>query len=282
LLTKTDNMKNLSLILFILFSTTMCSNEPKEPIVIIQTNYGNIKVKLYNETPVHRDNFLKKAEEGFYKDLAFHRIIKDFMIQGGDQKTRNSTDSIPADSLEEKTMGGDTIPSEIRFPQYFHKRGALAAARWGDAENPTKASDASQFYIVTGALRFDDKLNEIEKQRFERLKQSIYSNLQSANMDTIKVLYKEGNRSAITELREQWQQQSEKEVNERRQEILFTEEQRELYKTRGGTPHLDGEYTVFGEVIEGMDVVDKIQNIKTNSKDAPSLKVVMNIIVLEK
>ncbi|MDH6308309.1 peptidylprolyl isomerase [Dysgonomonas sp. PFB1-18] len=274
-------MKKLFIILPILFITTMCSSKPKEPVVVIQTNYGNIKVKLYNETPIHRDNFLKKAEEGFFKDLTFHRVIKDFMIQGGDPDTRNEADSIKTDSAENKVMG-DTIPAEIRFPQLFNKRGALAAARWGDAENPTKASDASQFYIVTGELIFDEKLSAIEKQRFERLKQNIYNKLQSANMDTIKALYKEGNRAGITELRTQWQEQAEREANEQKAETMYSDEQRELYKTRGGAPHLDGEYTVFGEVIEGMDIVDKIQNVKTNEKDKPLSKVVMNIVVLEK
>ena len=256
----------------------MRSNKLKEPIVILQTSYGNIKIKLYNETPIHRDNFLKLAEEGFYKDLTFHRVIKDFMIQGGDPKTRSN----PNMSSEEDTIMGNTIPAEIKFPLYFNKRGALAAARWGDAENPTKASDASQFYIVTGQLKFDDKLNEIEKQRLERLKQSIYNELQSSNMDTIKTLYKEGNRSGITDLRNQWRELSEKQANERKNEILYTEEQREFYKIRGGAPHLDNEYTVFGEVIEGMDIVEKIENARTNEKDKPLNNIFMNIIVVEK
>ncbi|MBK5719412.1 peptidylprolyl isomerase [Dysgonomonas sp. Marseille-P4677] len=271
-------MKKYILILLTLSTITMCSSKPKEPIVVVQTSYGNIKIKLYNETPIHRDNFLKLAEEGFYKDLTFHRIIKDFMIQGGDPKTRNNPDM----SSQEDTIMGNTIPAEIKFPLFFHKRGALAAARWGNAENPTKASDASQFYIVTGELKFDDKLNEIEKQRFERLKQSIYNDLQSSNMDTIKALYKEGNRAGITELRSQWQKLAETEANERKSEILYTEEQREFYKTRGGAPHLDNEYTVFGEVIEGMDIVEKIENVKTNEKDKPLKNVFMNVIILEK
>jgi len=273
-------MKKILYITIFLISTTMCSSK-KEPVLLIQTNYGNIKVKLYNETPGHRDNFLKKAEEGFFKDLTFHRVIKDFMIQGGDPKSKSHRDSLPNDSLEESKIR-DTIPAEIRFPQLYHKRGTLAAARWGDAENPTRASDASQFYIVTGELRFDEKLDEIEKQRFERLKQDIYNRLQSAGMDTIKKFYKEGNRAAITELREKWREEADKEANERKPETLYSDDQREFYKTRGGTPHLDGSYTVFGEVIDGMDVVDKIQNVKTNEKDKPLSAVVMNIIVLEK
>lgn len=275
---KMENMRYLFIILISL-SATMCNSKPKEPILLIQTSYGNIKVKLYNETPIHRDNFIKLAEEGFYKGLTFHRVIEDFMIQGGDPKTRSiaETDTIP----EDKEMGA-TIPAEIKFPMYFHKRGALAAARWGEAENPERASDASQFYIVTGELRSDNKLSEIEKQRFERMKQRIYAELQSANMDTIKALYKEGNRTAITDLRTKWQDEAEKEAKVREPEILYTEEQREFYKTRGGTPHLDNEYTVFGEVIEGMDVVDKIQSVRTNEKDKPLKNVVMNIVVLEK
>ena len=272
-------MKKSLYILLILLSITMCSNKAKEPVVLLQTSYGNIKIKLYNETPIHRDNFLKLAEEGFYKDLTFHRVIKDFMIQGGDPKTRNIADgdTIP----EDKTMG-DTIPAEIKFPLYFNKRGALAAARWGDAENPTKASDASQFYIVTGELTFDNKLNDLEKTRFERLKQSIYNRLQSDNMDAIKALYKEGNRAAITELKSKMLAEAEEQANARKAETIYTDEQREYYKTRGGAAHLDNEYTVFGEVIEGMDVVDKIQSVKTNEKDKPLSTILMNIIVLEK
>lgn len=273
-------MKNLWLIILILSITTMCSNKPEEgSVVLIQTNFGDIKVRLYDETPIHRDNFMKKAEEGFYKDLTFHRVIKDFMIQGGDLKSKNSSDTT---EVEEKTLG-DTIPQEIQFPRFFHKRGAFAAARWDDAENPTRASDASQFYIVTGKPEYQEKLDGLEKQRFERLKQRIYNSLQSANMDTIKALYKEGNRTGITELRNKWQEQADKEANERKQETLYTEEQREIYKTVGGAPFLDGEYTVFGEVLEGMDVADKIQNVKTNEKDKPLQAVIIkNIVVLNK
>lgn len=273
-------MRNLCLIILILFISTMCSKKHEEgAVVLIQTNYGDIKVLLYDETPIHKDNFLKKAEEGFYRDLLFHRVIKDFMVQAGELKAKSEADSTDVDN---KSLG-DTIPAEIKFPRYYHKRGAFAAARWGDAENPTKASDALQFYIVTGRLEFNSQLTELEKQRFERLKQQIYLNIQSANMDTIKALYKEGKRSAITELRTVWREQAEKEAEERKAETLYTSEQRELYGNEGGTPFLDGEYTVFGEVLDGMDVVDQIEKVKTNAKDKPLQDVVIkDIIILEK
>jgi len=250
------------------------SNKEKEPVVLIKTSYGNIKVKLYNETPIHRDNFIKLVKEGYYKDLTFHRVIKDFMVQGGDMNSNKPSDSIPFNQT-------DTLTSEIVFPRYFHKRGAFAAARWGDDVNPTRASDAYQFYIVTGEkYTTDNELHNLEKQRFERMKQRIYNSLQSANIDTIKSLYREGNKTAINELREEWRKEAEVQANFRKDEVLYTDEQKEIYKSSiGGAPFLDGEYTVFGEVIEGMDVVEKIENVKTNEKDMPLQPVIMTIVM---
>ncbi len=243
----------------------MYNCKAKDQIVTIQTSYGDIKVKLFDETPLHKDNFLKKANEGYFDELTFHRVIKDFMIQGGGAKS-------PKNERE-------TVDAEIKFPEMIHKRGTLAAARWGDDVNPEKASDAGQFYIVTGKTFSDEKLSEFEKQRFERLRQATYNKIQSESMDVLKALYKEGNKTAMNELRESWRTQADKIANEAKPKTLYSTEQREIYKTIGGTPHLDGEYTIFGEVLEGMDVVDKIQNVETNEYDKPLKPIVLKVFI---
>lgn len=271
-------MKKIPLIfLFILFITMGdIKSQDKESVVLIETSYGNIKLKLYNETPLHRDNFLKLIGEGFYKDLLFHRVIKDFMIQGGDPSSRTASASV-------SLGGGDlayTIPAEFRIPQYFHKKGALAAARIGDDVNPEKASSASQFYIVTGKKLSDKDLKNMEKQRIERQKQVLFNELQVLHRPTIKELYSNGDRETLAELRTNLYQEVEEEVKEREVEFLFTPEQREAYKEVGGTPFLDGEYTVFGEVIEGMDIVEKIQDQKTKTGDRPVEDIRMDIKIV--
>lgn len=187
--------------------------------VLMETSMGNIRVRLYNETPKHRDNFIKLVKEGFYDGLLFHRVINRFMIQTGDSASRNAQPGqLLGDSPE-----GYKVPAEIHFPALFHKRGAVAAAREGDDVNPDRASSASQFYIVYGR-RFDDKMLDDAQKRLDR---------QTGGM------------------------------------VRMTPEVRETYKKKGGTPHLDGQYTVFGEVIEGLDVVDKIQWVDTDENDRP-------------
>lgn len=246
----------------------------KTDIIVISTKLGDIELKLYEETSLHKENFLKLIKEGFYKDLLFHRVIDKFMIQGGDPSSRNA-------SSKEFLGSGDldyTIPAEFNS-KYYHKKGALAAARLGDQMNPTKASSASQFYIVTGDIIADKNLKNIEKQKIERKKQAIYNELQTLHKPTIKELYANGDKSSLAELRTNLLQEAEDEVKALEKELLYTQDQKDIYTSIGGTPFLDGEYTVFGEVVKGLDVVDKIQKMATNSQDRPLDDIQMDIYI---
>ena len=214
-------MKKLSFVAIFLVSSILGwaqkpANQSVKPdgdaVVIMETSMGEIVLKLYGETPIHRDNFLKLAQDRVYDGLLFHRVIKNFMIQAGDPKSREAK---PGQPLGDGTLGY-TLPAEFR-PNLFHKRGALCAARQGDNVNPKKESSASQFYIVQGN-RWNEKQLDMMSERMGK---------------------------------------------------KFSPEQRKVYTTVGGTPHLDGDYTVFGEVIKGMDVIDKISQVKCDRMDRP-------------
>ena len=199
------------------FTALSQDNETKESgtKILISTDYGDITAVLYNETHRHRDNFIKLVQEGWYNGSPFHRVIKNFMIQGGQN----------ADGRQDP---GNKIPAEFNT-KYFHKKGALAAARMGDNVNPKKESSGSQFYIVQGKIASNSELDSVEKRGGKK----------------------------------------------------FTEEQREAYTNVGGTFFLDGAYTVFGQVIEGFDVIDKIADVKTDPRDKPLQDVKMTIKIIE-
>ncbi|HMZ89705.1 MAG TPA: peptidylprolyl isomerase [Chitinophagales bacterium] len=205
-------------------TTTDTMDDNKVYYVNISTTYGDMLVKLYNETPAHRDNFIKLVKEGYYNDLLFHRVIKDFMIQGGDPDSRNAGPNVQLGA------GGPNykIPAEIK-PGLYHKKGALAAARQGDQVNPSRASSGSQFYIVQGKRSTEAELNNIS----------------------------------------------------RGYGVNFSPEQKKVYETIGGTPFLDGSYTVFGEVVKGLEVIDKIAAVKTMYGDRPAEDVKMKITIAE-
>ncbi|MCD8136126.1 MAG: peptidylprolyl isomerase [Parabacteroides gordonii] len=248
--------------------------ETKETQILMKTSLGDIKLKLYNETPQHRDNFIKLVKEGQYNGLLFHRVIKDFMVQGGDVTSK--------DAPMNKQLGagdlGYTVPAEFVYPKYFHKKGALSAARTGDEVNPEKESSASQFYIVTGKVYKDAELAQMEKQKEGRLKQSIFARLQKENSAKIKAAYQSGDKAELAIIRDTLVGKTEMEAEKRKDETKLTPEQREAYKTIGGVPFLDNEYTVYGEVTEGLDVVDAIQNVKTNRQDRPLENVVIESV----
>ena len=211
-------MKKLILAALIIAGLTCSAQKAteKETVVVIKTSMGTIKAKLYNDTPLHRDNFLKLVNEGWYNDSPFHRVINQFMIQGGQ-------------NADGRLDPGYTVPAEFK-DNHFHKKGALAAARQGDQVNPKKASSGSQFYIVQGKV-YDDKALDMLEGRMGK---------------------------------------------------VFSAKERQAYKTVGGTPFLDGEYTVYGEVTEGLDVVDKIAAVKTGRMDVPVEPVTIISVTIEK
>ena len=241
-------------------------NDNKMTKVELQTTYGNIVVELYNETPQHRDNFIKLVKEGYYDGVLFHRVIKDFMIQTGDG---NSKTAGPDTSLGDGDPGY-TIPAEFVYPKYFHKRGALAAARTGDQVNPERRSSGSQFYIVTGKIYSSDELKAMTQRMTELKKQDIFRRLVMENQAKIKELQEAQDNDGINALQNELIQKTEAEAAST---SSMTDEQINAYTSIGGTPHLDGQYTVFGEVIKGMDVVDKIQNVTTGRMDRPTVDV---------
>jgi cyclophilin family peptidyl-prolyl cis-trans isomerase len=220
-------MKKLLFFVLSFCCLTAFAAKPKHQYVKIATSKGECIVRLYNETPLHRDNFLKLAKEGFYNGTLFHRVIKAFMIQGGDPTSKNaSPDAMLGDGGDEKR----TIPAEFR-DSLFHKKGVLAAAREGDSDNPTKASSYSQFYIVQGKIFTDSTLNIIEEKRLK---------------------------------------------------FKIPEWQRQVYKTIGGTPHLDRNYTVYGEVVKGIEMVDAIADEPTGKANRPTSDMKMWVTVLTK
>ena len=236
----------------------------KEQKVLVKTTAGNFVLKLYNETPLHRDNFIKLVKTHFYDSLLFHRVISEFMIQGGDPDSKRATSDV---MLGDGDVGYK-IPAEFKTPDIFHKKGALAAAREGDDVNPDKTSSGCQFYIVVGKTFTDKDLNLMQLSRKQYLRSQLFEKIMEEKQGEAERYNKEQNIQKINELKDSIATQIEQKLKDN-PNIQFTEKQRETYKTIGGTPHLDGNYTVFGEVIKGLDVVEKISKTKTNSADRP-------------
>jgi cyclophilin family peptidyl-prolyl cis-trans isomerase len=225
-------LKNYASGLFVFWLVILCgcntssvlAQGEKTRLIRISTNMGDMVVRLYNETPVHRDNMLKLVQEGFYKDQLFHRVIKDFMIQGGDPQSAGAQPGVRLGN----GGPGYTLPAEFN-DHLIHKKGALAAARMGDQVNPEKASSGSQFYLVQGKVFSQEELDLLTQR----------------GMDTL------------------------------------SEEASRIYQTLGGTPHLDGSYTVFGEIVEGLDVLDRIAAVPTDRYNRPLNDVVYTISLVE-
>lgn len=235
----------------------------KRTLVKLETTMGNITVALYNETPKHRDNFIKLVKEGVYDSTLFHRVIKQFMIQAGDPDSKNASDTAMLGSGDV----GYTIPAEFN-PKFFHKKGVLAAARQGDDVNPEKASSGCQFYIVTGRKFTEPQLLGMENKINEQREEALFDSLARQHMKEIYKMRKAGDNAGLLELQDTLEAQA-RELADKEEKFRFTPEQIKAYSTIGGAPHLDGSYTVFGEVTEGMEVVDNIEMAKTNRADRP-------------
>lgn len=240
--------------------------------VKIQTMLGDIVVRLFDETPLHRDNFVKLAKEGYYDGTLFHRVIKDFMIQGGDPDSKGA----PAGKM--LGVGGPdyTIEAEIK-DGLFHKRGALAVARQGDEVNPERRSSGSQFYIVWGQVYNEGQLRQFSKQLRMQRAQEIFNNLAAEHRAEIIQMRKDRDRAGLQELQDKLAAEAESKAGK----TGLTDEQLKIYSTIGGTPHLDGQYTVFGEVEEGLDIVEMIQNTATGRGDRPVDDIEMKVTVIE-
>lgn len=245
--------------------------------VVITTNYGLIKIKLYNETPLHRDNFVKLVKDHYYDSLLFHRVIQKFMIQGGDPDSRKA---LPGSTLGEGGPGY-TIPAEIN-KVVFHKRGALAAARESDLDNPSQASSGSQFYIVQGRI-FTDSLLQTQATRItKRTLFNHFINLPENKhyLDEYRKYVKTETIDSVKYINDIFDKKVEKELQTAVQ-YKFTPEQTKAYTTIGGAPSLDNTYTVFGEVYEGMDIVDQIasQKVDGNSRPLEDIRIISVVII---
>ena len=241
----------------------------------IKTTEGDIVIRLYDETPRHRDNFLKLAKNGYFNGTLFHRVIKDFMIQGGDPDSKNA----PKGKIL-GTGGPDyTIPAEFVYPRYFHKRGTLSAARTGDEVNPDRESSGSQFYIVWGKIYKPAELKQMERQMAMQQEQEVFNLLAKEHREEIMEFRRKRDQAGLQTLQEQLIEETKK-ICRQKGKPTFTTEQTEAYTTVGGTPFLDNQYTVFGEVEEGINVVERIQNHKTDRNDRPTEDVKVEAIAI--
>ena len=241
----------------------------------IKTTEGDIIIRLYDETPKHRDNFLKLAKEGYFNGTLFHRVIKDFMIQGGDPDSKNA----PKGKML-GTGGPDyTIPAEFVYPQYFHKRGALSAARTGDEVNPNRESSGSQFYIVWGKTYKSAELKQMEHQMEMQQEQQVFNQFTKEHHEELMNLRRNRDRAGIQTLQDKLIELT-KTICKEQGKPTFTEEQIEAYTTVGGTPFLDNQYTVFGEVEKSLEIVERIQNCDTDRNDRPTEDIMIEAIDL--
>jgi len=264
------------LILILVLSDSCVGQKNKSTLILFETTYGNITLKLYPETIKHHDNFVKLVNNGFYNGVLFHRVISGFMIQAGDpdSKTAKTGDFLGSGDV------GYTIPAEFIYPKYYHKRGAICSAREGDNINPLKSSSGCQFYIVEGKCFSEGGLDSIDMKNKQKLEDKLFQEIVKTKQVEVKKYRLDGNQSKLNALQDSILKVVKVQIN-KDPSYKLTNQQRTDYKTIGGTPHLDGAYTVFGEVTEGLDIVANISNSKTGTHDRPLIDIrVINAKVL--
>lgn len=271
-----DVMRTLLIVLTCFVVFVSCGKQ-NDNMVEISTPYGTMRAVLYDDTPIHKKNFLRLVEAGEYDSLLFHRVIRGFMIQGGDPNSRHADRNTKLGVSEI----GEPIPSEIIYPKYFHKRGALAAARKPDSVNPEKMSSGSQFYIVQGAVYDSVALDNVELEFNNVMRRDVFYEVQPYYQDSLIYYQEHGMAIELSELQLRIMAKVQ-ELAEQKGLFKFTPEVREVYQTVGGTPQLDGKYTVFGEVVEGFEVLDSIAETMTERpSDRPIEDIWMTIKVVE-
>ncbi len=248
----------------------------EETKVLIETSMGDMKVKLYNDTPKHRENFIKLAKAGAYDNILFHRVVRNFMVQTGNPALKPVGEPLKVDT----SAYNYTIPAEIVYPRHYHRKGALAAARMGDDVNPERASSGTQFYIVTGRTFTMSSLAELYSAMYQAKVDELYEELSREHMKEMYMMRRNGEKERLQNLRDALLHEAEVRVAEN-PPTPFNSAQKAAYTTVGGAPHLDGEYTVFGEVVEGIHVAESIERVRT-SKERPLEEIVVRkVTVLE-
>lgn len=265
-------------IVAVFLSQSVLSQTLSKETILLETSFGTMKLKLYEETPLHKANFLKLVKQGYFDSLLFHRVISNFMIQGGDHLSKNARSG---DSLGHGDIGY-TVPAEFN-EKLIHKKGTLCAARESDDINPEFASSASQFYIVQGKVRSLEDLKKVE----DRINRTRYTNaarkvMKGPEGKALKALYDQLKSRNSMDSADMVNKQIEVLIGKEKgnkPDYKFSEFQQKTYTSVGGTPHLDGTYTVFGEVIEGLEIIDKIAAVKTDKRDRPLKDVRMKMRV---
>lgn len=269
-----------SFIIFSFIVTSCAQKKGHDYVITIKTSFGDMVAILYDETPKHKENFIKLTKEKFYDSLLFHRVIEEFMIQGGDPNSKN------AKAGQSLGNGGPGYTVDAEFqPKYFHEKGAFSAARLGDQMNPAKASSGSQFYIVQGKKYTEEEITQLEQAMQYNKKNSALREVlgrpeYQAVKQTVVDKQREGNSAWLQAFFEQADTLIAK-ANPTYKTFAFTPEQKKRYTEVGGSPHLDGDYTVFGKVIKGLEVIDKIAAVQKGPGDRPVEDVRMTVTVEE-